>query len=366
MNATTPLTALESFLGERIEAGDFPGALFAIDGKQGLIARGALGARAIVPAVEPATMDTLYDLASLTKPLVTAAIASLLARQGRLRIDEPAGGRLEELAGTGKEGLTLRQLATHTSGLPAWLPLYLTGGGIAGALAAIAGARLETPPGKRATYSCCGYILLGEVVARAGGEPLDALFRGLIADPLGLSTIGFRPPVSLRSRIAPTERDCGTERAMVRELGLRYDGWRHGVIRGEVHDGNAWGLGGVAGNAGLFGTASDLVLLGRELEGRGSGLFEERERQLFATPEPCEGEVRSFGWQLAATAGSAAHGALGAEAYGHTGFTGTSMWIDPSTGGTYILLTNRIHPDNRQTDMNAIRREFHTLARRVS
>ena len=136
-------------------------------------------------------------------------------------------------------------------------------------------------------------------------------------------------------------------------------------FRGEVHDGNAWALGGVAGHAGLFGTVGDLVLFCRELLGRGQGLFEERERKMFSTPTVREGEVRSFGWQLAATPGSAAHGELPDEAYGHTGFTGTSMWVDGSGGRAYLLLTNRIHPDNRGTDMNSVRREFHRLARRL-
>ena len=389
------LRRLESFLDERIGGGDFPGAVFAVDGPGGLIASGARGLRALEPQPEAVTEDSIYDLASLTKPLATAALATILEREGALSSADEAGRWIRELKGTDKEAVTVRQLAVHGSGLPAWLPLYALGEGIGGYIKAIAGTPPECPPGTRAIYSCPGYILLGEIVSRAGGQPLDALFERLIARPLALSTLMFKPAPALLPWTAPTEKDCVTERSMVRQLGLSYHGWRSGVLRGDVHDGNASGLGGVAGNAGLFGAASDLVALGRELLGRGQGLFQPREVLRFATldaarargeasawalrarrhpvdeaggPEPREGreDLRSFGWQMAASPGSAAEGVLPPAAFGHTGFTGTSMWLDPEAGRSYVLLTNRIHPSDRGTDMNAIRREFHRLAARLA
>jgi len=389
---TGRLARIEAFLDERIAAGDFPGAVWAVVAADGRLAQGARGLRAVVPASEPTTLDTIYDLASLTKPVATAALAVLLERKGRMRLSDPVARWIPELAGTDKEAITIRQLGCHTSGLPAWLPLYADGRHdpvtvpMRRYLQGIAVAPLESPPGQRAVYSCCGYILLGEAVARAAGKPLDALFSERIERLLGPTMLGYRVPPGLLNRTAPTEADSATEREMVAKRGLEYDGWRMGIIRGEVHDGNARGLGGVSGNAGLFGTAEDLARFAVELlpdPGRAirrepgtrnsgpprqdvvvsrAGLFREDEVSVFTTPEPSEGEVRSFGWQLAATLGSAGDGVFPPTALGHTGFTGVSLWIDREAGRAFILLTNRIHPANRGTDMNAIRRQFHRLA----
>ena len=372
----TRRSRLEAFLDARIRAGDFPGAVWAVGDARGVIETGARGLRAVggSPAdAEPATEDTIYDLASLTKPVATAALAVLLQREGRLDLDEPAGRLLPELRGTDTAGISLRELGCHTSGLPAWLPLYVNapaapagearGGGMPAYLRRIAAEPLEAPVGQRAVYSCCGYILLGEAVARAAGRPLDTFFRERIASPLGLETLGYRPAAALRGRIAPTETGNAHERRMVAERGLDYDGWRTRPIRGDVHDGNAWGLGGVSGNAGLFGTAADVANYARELLASGPGrLFTDEERALQRTPRPSEGEVRSFGWQLAATPGCSAEGVLPPGAFGHTGFTGVCLWVDPSRGRSFVLLTNRVHPEVRNVEMNSARREFLRLA----
>jgi CubicO group peptidase (beta-lactamase class C family) len=202
--------------------------------------------------------------------------------------------------------------------------------------------------------------MLAAVLERVGGATLDVLAERDLVAPLGLRDTGFRPPRHFLPRIAATEDGNEREREMAGEAGKEFRGWNRGMIWGECHDLNAWSLGGVGGNAGWFSTAPELHRMALEFLGQGTGLFTEEALSLFRGDlTPSLNENRSVGWQLAATPGAAAGPLLSPGSMGHTGFTGTSLWIDPEEGWILILLTNRIHPRYRADDMNAVRREFH-------
>ncbi len=366
------MRAPADYLAERIEAGDIPSASWLIGDAERVIASGALGHAVLVPGRVPAAEDTIYDLASLTKPLVTSLLVILLAREAGFRLGDRAGRFLPEFDRLDKRDITLAHLLTHTSGLPDWAPLYVKGGTIAEYLRQIQGMQPLEPPGVKLRYSDPGYIALGAVAERAGTAGLGALAASLILEPVG-SRACFRPPPALQGRVAATEEACQYERVKAGAAATGYRGWREGVIRGEVHDQNAWAAGGVAGHAGLFGTAKDVYLIARKALDTPSRLVAEedlpllREARTGDLPEP-----RSMAYRInrAEDGGSdpttAAGAALPPRAFGHNGFTGTSVWIDPAASRVYVLLTNRVHPEVREEmDMNALRREFHRLAATV-
>lgn len=349
---------------EKITAGDLPGACYLVAEGEHVIAEGALGRAIVEPSIIPAGLDTLYDLASLTKPLVTALLATLLQKEGRLGFEDPLARHLPEWrAGDARDQITLLDLLTHRSGLPAWAPLYIHADDRRGRIQWMTRVRLLHPPGRGVVYSDLGYILLGFALERLAAAPLDDLFASRVTRRLTIADLLYRPSAAERRRIAATEAGNGGERGLAGEDAHRYNGWRTGMIWGEVHDHNAWTLGGVAGHAGLFGTARAVHALANEFLDRRDGLLNESERQVFRTnlTPGCE-EDRSIGFQLASSRGSAAGEALPADAFGHTGFTGTSLWIDPGRGRVYIFLSNRLHPRARDLSMNAVRRDFHRLA----
>jgi len=367
---TTPARRADSvsgFLRTRIDAGDFPSAVYLISEKGQPVFADALGDAVRVPESIPATLQTIYDLASLTKPLITGLLCARSLEFVDLALDDPIARHLPEFDRPDKKGITIRQLLTHTSGLPAWRPLYLlTNDTKDQALKAIADEPLQSPPGERVIYSDLGFITLGFLLQRRKGPTLDVLARNQIFQPLGLQQTFFNPAVAARTGVAACESGNAYERDMCERdfPGRSYAGWRHETIWGQVHDGNAYFLGGIAGHAGLFSTAAETLRLANQFIGNQSELL---------APETCglfrrnltEGlnEARSFGWQLAATKDSTAGPTLPADGFGHTGFTGTSCWIDPELERCFILLTNRTH--NRAlpfANINSVRREFHTLA----
>jgi CubicO group peptidase (beta-lactamase class C family) len=225
----------------------------------------------------------------------------------------------------------------------------------------LAARPLKDPPGTRSVYSCLGYIVLARVLEAAGGARLDELFAGRVARPLGLRETGFLPPASARPRIAPTERGNLRERELAAGGAEADAGWPEGILRGEVHDRNSRHLGGLGGNAGLFGTALEVERLARTFLVPGF-LPEEALAAARSPVEPREPQVRTLGFQSALSPGSAAGEALSASSFGHTGFTGTSVFIDPEAGRTLVLLTNRVHPRWRSASMDPLRRAFHALA----
>ena len=355
---------IAAYLAARIEAGDTPSASWCVAGPEGILVEGALGHAAVAPGREPASPATIYDLASLTKPLVTALLLMRVGRELGMRLDDRIARFLPEIDRMHLRDITLRHLLTHTAGLQAWLPLYVGGSTVPEYLRQIRDAALQAPPGRAVLYSDLGYMMTSEAIARCATMPIEAIARQQIFEPLGLQDTLFRPPESLRHRVAATEDSCQYERKMAGDAAARYTGWRAGIIRGEVHDQNAWTLGGVAGHAGLFSTARETARIAGAWLGWGSSLLGE-EAQRLATQDltPDLPESRSIAFRIAARGETAAGPALSGESFGHNGFTGTSVWIDPRRRRIYTLLTNRIHPVvSDAVDMQALRHGFHEAA----
>jgi CubicO group peptidase (beta-lactamase class C family) len=356
---------IRRLLLDRVDDGFTAGAAWRVEGVEGVegaVARGAVGWAVLEPARVPLDSATPFDLASLTKPLCTALLLALLEADGTIDPRRPAADWLEELERSWVGRASLLDLATHTAGLPAWVPLYTQARGAPGYLEAIARLEPAVAPG-RTLYSDLGYIVLGLALERAAGETLDRLFAARISRPLGLARLAFAVGGARYDDAAATERGNEYERRMAGEVGAGH-AFRQGLLRGEVHDGNAHGLAGVAGHAGLFGTADDVAALGREiLEPRVLPLGGDARRRLLEPRSPCGG--RTVGFVLASHAG-AARGILPDRAPGHTGFTGTSLWLDAGRGAIYVLLANRVHPAVGPRDFRVVRRAFHRLASRLA
>lgn len=316
-----------------------------------------------VPEAErtPMTPDTIFDLASLTKVVSTAPSVLRLIGEDKIALDEPLATYIPEFGDEGaKRDVTIRNLLSHSSGLTSWRGVYTTGTGIDAYIASLAADQPEAAPNTRVAYSCMGFILLGEVVRRVSGLRLDAYAHQHIFQPLGMNQTGYLPSPDVRNRIAATE--LGNHFEVATAGADPVQGWRQYLLRGEVHDGNAWyGLGGVSGNAGLFGTADDLLryarmwLNGGELAGvrvLPETLVREATREQTGLAAP--NQRRGLGWQMTPhpypeeLSREASGAGLSDRAYGHTGFTGTSLWIDPERELISILLTNRVHPTVNQ------------------
>ena len=357
---------ISSFLTERIQAGDFPSAVYLVSELGQEILAGVVGHAVVDPYRIEASLDTIYDLASLTKPLVTGLLCARRVELGELVLDSSASHYLREFERPDKATITLRQLLTHSSGLPAWRPLYiLSDGEPERAIGEIANEPLEYRPGTRVVYSDLGFIALGIVLERLTGKPLRELAQEEIFGPLHLQHTMFNPERALQTGIAACETGNAHEQKTSHDAGLpEYKNWRQGIIWGEVHDGNAYFLGGSAGHAGLFSTARETTEIANQFLAGRSQLLNVETCALFKQ-NMTQGleEARTIGWQLAATRDSIAGAALPPDSFGHSGFTGTSCWIDPSRERVFVLLTNRTH--NRPipfANINAVRREFHTRA----
>jgi len=321
-----------------IRRGAYPGAALIVGRRDTILfgkGYGHLTWSAASRAVDPD--GTLYDLASLTKVIATTTSLMLLVERGQVRLDEPVSTYIAELQKPETAGITVRQLLTHTSGLRADIPDPELKA-IPDSAALMVRVLRETPrvpPGTRIIYSDLNAILLGEVVRRVAGEPLDVFVAREAFVPLGLHQTMFRPPSRLRARIAPT--------------GV----WRGHPVAGTVHDGSAFKLRGVSGNAGLFSTATDVARFaqfvlrgGTSLDGR--RLLREATVRLFTSKAAAFGartEARALGWQAMPTGESVSSAGtlFGPRSYGHTGWTGTSLWIDPRADLTVVLLTNRVY-----------------------
>ena len=354
-------------LRNRIDSSDFPSAVYVVaeHGRQAFA--DALGQAVREPESHPASLETIYDLASLTKPLATGLLCARLVQSGELTLDGSVSNYLVEFDRSDKSGITVRELLTHSSGLPAWRPLYIIANGEKdGAIAAIANQPLENKPGARVVYSDLGFIALGFLLERLTGKQLAQLARSEIIEPLKLRSTFFNPSQAMRTGVAACESGNAYEREMCeRDHAVQtYTDWRTGVIWGEVHDGNAHFLGGAAGHAGLFSTAVETLRLANQFIGGLSELLSRDTCELFRR-NMTDGlnESRSFAWQLAATKDSTAGPGLPPDAFGHTGFTGTSCWIDAASERVYILLTNRTHARPLPfANINQVRRDFHTIA----
>jgi len=357
-------------LRSRIDAGDFASAVYVVAKNGAAVFADAQGDAVRQPEAHAATLETIYDLASLTKPLVTGLLCARLVESGQLTLDTSVAQYLPEFDRPDKHHITVRELLTHTSGLPAWRPLYLIANEKEAALAAIANEKLVYKTGKRVAYSDLGFIVLGFLIQQLTGASLEELTRRMVIDPLKLRRTFFNPAGELRTDIAASETGNAYELAMCEgDFSSTFPEskrWicRKQIIWGEVHDGNASFLGGAAGHAGLFSTASETLRLAHQFIAGRSELLAKETCELFRQ-NMTKGlnEARSFAWQLAATKGSTAGPALPPDAFGHTGFTGTTCWIDAERQRVFILLTNRTHDHALPfTNINSIRREFHALA----
>ena len=350
----------------------YPGAVLAVAWRGEVVVRHATGriaARERAPAVSP---ETLYDLASLTKVTATLPLVLQAAAEGRLALDDPVPAHLPECR---HHNVTIRHLLTHTSGLPAWIPFYLESTGAEAIVRRAATTPLAAPPGAQVTYSDIGFILLGEIVRRALVGPLDALARERLFGPLGMSRMGYRPVGNSAAdtatgrdgtpAIAPTEDGTAIEQHMTQdvkwaEAGRRHT-WRRYLIWGEVHDSNAHAMGGVAGHAGLFGTADDLLAYARLWLADGYGprgrVLERALVREAITPQTRPATVRGLGWALTGEHGWWG-GTLSPGAFGHTGFTGTSIVVDPAQDLTIVLLSNAVHLGRDRTGILTLRPEI--------
>ena len=364
---TKPEPNISTFLQGRIDAGDFPSAVYLVAEHDRAIFADALGNAVHEPETHAASLETIYDLASLTKPLVTGLLCARLVQLRELTLDSSIANYLLEFDRPDKNIITVRQLLTHTSGLPEWRPLYITAPDRQdGAIAAIANEPLAYEPGAQVLYSDLGFIVLGFLLNRLTGMTLDHLTRQQLFNPLHLRRTFFNPAQAIRTGVAACESGNRYERDMC-ELDPKlpsYSGWRTGAIWGEVHDGNASFLGGVAGHAGLFSSAGETLRLANQFVGALSELLSKETCDLFRMNMTAGlNEARSFAWQLAATKDSTAGPALPPDAFGHTGFTGTSCWVDAPSERVYLLLTNRTHARALPfANINGVRRQFHTLA----
>lgn len=322
----------------------FPGAVLAVSKDSALVHLKAFGKQSYQPAAPAVTTDTLYDLASLTKVIVTTTLAMVLVDEGKLDIDKPVSAFIPGFRGGAKDRVTVAHLLTHSGGLKWWAPLYEELKGKDAYLERIVGMDLDYEPGSKSIYSDLGVILLGEILERVAGESLEAFAKRSLFAPLGMKDTGYRPPVSLLSRIAPTEQD---------------DKWRKRLLRGEVHDENAFALGGIAPHAGLFGSAPDLARFAQML--LNGGVYDHKRLVSRATVERftkragVPGSSRALGWDTPSE-GSSAGTLLSARSFGHTGFTGTSMWMDPERKLFVILLSNRVHPSRENNAIREVRR----------
>ncbi|MEW6322236.1 MAG: serine hydrolase domain-containing protein [Acidobacteriota bacterium] len=316
----------------------FPGAAVEVSagGITAAWTAGRLTYDASAPAVDG---STIYDLASLTKVLAVAPLVLDAVEAGRLALEDRVAARLSAWTGADRETVTLADLLAHAAGLPAHRRYFETLAGRAAFEAAICGEPLDYPPRTRSVYTDLGFMLLGFILEDTGGRPLDGAFEAWRHRAIGVEEIGFRPPAAWRDRIAPTE----------------VDPWRGRLLRGEVHDENCAALGGVAGHAGLFGTAAAVAACGRWWLAR---LAESSAARRFAARAAVPGSSRALAWDTMLPTSSCGS-RFSPAAIGHTGFTGTSLWLDPPRNLVVVLLSNRVHPLRDGDAIRAVRRAFH-------
>jgi CubicO group peptidase (beta-lactamase class C family) len=356
------LARVANYVASQVDSA-YPGAVVAV-GRHGRLA--LLSAAGHYGTTDPRPVDptTVYDLASLTKVIGLTTACMILVNAGSLDLDAPVQRYLPEFRGPGKDRVTIRHLLTHSSGLPAWRPLFREARDRRTVLALVDTTPLDTVPGARFVYSDLGAIVLMQVVERITGERIDHYLERVVFGPLDMPATRYLPPRSWRARIAPTEIDTV---------------FRHRLIRGEVHDENAGRMGGVSGHAGLFSNALDLARFADwllESARRDDPAADSSARRTGAPPAPCgvlcfrpgvvaefvhrqeipPGSTRALGWDTPSDSGySSAGSKLSRRSFGHTGFTGTSIWMDPDRDLFLVLLTNRVNPTRANTKLLHVR-----------
>lgn len=358
--------AVTEFLESRINAKDFPSAVYLVAEKGEIIFQDALGYAVTEPERIAAELETIYDLASLTKPLITGLLCAKLLESGGLNLSDRIAQYFSVFETDEKREITIENLLTHTSGFSAWKPFYLMTNGQSQITNVIAEIPLENPVNSKVVYSDFNFILLGALLEYLYRERLDEIAQKEIFAPLNLQNTFYNPPKSLQKRIAASEK--GNEHEKQTCLDSGYDvskyKWRDYQIWGEVHDGNCYFTNGVSGHAGLFSTAEETFKIAQQYLANETTFLKPETCQLFRTNfTPALNEARSIAFQLAETKDSAASQALSKGSFGHLGFTGTSVWIEPETERIFILLTNRTHHHELPfVNINSTRRRFHELA----
>jgi CubicO group peptidase (beta-lactamase class C family) len=364
--------AVESAFDEALAQGVFPGAVLLVGREDEIIYERAFGVRSLVPSGAPMQVGTLFDLASLTKPLATTIAIMLLVREKKIRLDDRVTRFSSTFGVFGKNAVTCRHLLNHSSGLPDWKPYFesIVEEEKAGKINFVASQaakhyvyeqvhreRLMSLPGAQSRYSDLGFMILGELVETISGTPLDHFCQDQIFGPLALGCTSFRDLTQLKTRavrppkggIAPTE-DCA---------------WRKKVICGEVHDDNAYAMGGVAGHAGLFSSARDihclLARLNRCLRGKDPFLPQSLVQEFFSKDETVKDSNFALGWDTPSASKSASGTCFSPRSVGHLGFTGTSMWWDLEKNCHVVLLSNRVHPTRKNEKIREFRPHIHDL-----
>ncbi|HSK74141.1 MAG TPA: serine hydrolase [Pyrinomonadaceae bacterium] len=381
---------ISDFLKQHIEQKDFPSTIYLIAENGEIVLQDALGFAVVEPEKIEANLDTIYDLASLTKPLVTGLLCAKLIETGEIKLEDKIARYFPEFETEEKREMTIENLLVHTSGFRDWFPFYLFSNGEEyeekreSIIRQVAAQPLENPVNSKVNYSDYNFLLLGFLLEKIYGERLDKIARENLFQPLNLQNTFFNPPQKILRQIAASESGNFYEKETCNTLGFYksfYDSrdyqlseteekevinhlWRQHPIWGEVHDGNCYFLGGVSGHAGLFSTVEETFKIARQ--------FLPETTQILK-PETCSlfrinftgglNKSRSIGFQLAENEDSTAHGILTNDSYGHLGFTGTSVWIEPETERVFILLTNRTHDRELPfAAMKPIRQRFHEIA----
>ena len=350
--SSVALARMDSVIKDEIGKHRLPGAVVLVGRKGHVIWQKTYGSRAVEPSPEVMTPETIFDLASLTKVVATATSIMILVERGKVRLNDPVSVYIPELKGDGRDTITIEQLLTHRSGYAPDFDLRERWTGYDEAIKRLIKEPLRNPPGTRFVYSDIGFIALGEVVKRVSGMPLDQFARQNIFQPLRMNDTGFRPAANLRARIAPTEKRRGQMSYLgdtATNVGAEGDVW----LRGQVHDPTSYRMDGVAGHAGLFSTAKDLAVYCQMIlnGGQYNGVrvlsvlsVAEMTRPRLVTNT---GGTRGLGWDINSSFSTNRGELFPLGSFGHTGFTGTSIWIDPSSQMFVVFLSNRVHPDGK-------------------
>ncbi len=365
------LARIDELVNKDIADKKMPGAVVVVGHRGRIVFRKAYGNRSLAPAVEKMTLDTIFDVASLTKPIATATSIMILVEQGKLRLNDSVGKFIPEILDENAKRITIQQLLTHTSGYAPDFDLKEKWAGREGMLQALFKERLRSAPGTRFVYSDIGFIVLGEIIERISGEPEDIFIIRSILAPLNLNFSGFiRFPRPLTKRylvgpIAPTENVRGQQNY----LGSQFDGddkTGDQILSGQVHDPTSYRMNGVAGHAGLFSTADDIarycqmILNGGILDGKRVLSAQTIAKMTAPNVVSESGDTRGLGWDINTSFSSNRGELFPLGSFGHTGFTGTGVWIDPTSQTFVVFMSNRVHPDGKG-DVGPLRARISTV-----
>ncbi|MBI3474407.1 MAG: beta-lactamase family protein [Acidobacteria bacterium] len=345
-----------AILEKAITARAFPGCACAVSLRGELISHHALGRFTYDPSSSAVTAASIFDLASVTKAIATTTMAMILYERGLLDLDAPVAAVVPEFTSNNSDprrrDVTLRMLLAHSSGLPAYEKLYQRTTTREELLAAAFTTGLTADPGTRSEYSDIGFIVLGIALERLADEPLDTFCQREIFGPLGMAHTTFNPPKSWRDQIVPTANETGSPENSAST-------WRGRIIQGEVQDENASLLGGIAAHAGLFAPVENVALFAHTMLNGGRPILRPETVELFTRREASpEGTSRALGWDTPSTPSQSGK-YFGPRSYGHLGYTGTSLWIDPDRQLSITLLTNRTWPDCQNQSIKQVRPTFH-------